>query len=115
MGQLVNIENLVLVSATCESGGKTLHEIKDCPRTSACPVWASIHRYPLSFAEAQQQVKKIAEDDRGTYVAMRKEASDALEADMRERYGDEDSGFDIGSSDVSIKVIEMYRFGEMEV
>jgi hypothetical protein len=66
-----------------------------------------------TFAEAQAEVKEIAENDRGTYIAMRHEASLALEAEARDY--PEDYGFDIGSSDVSIKVIEMFRCGEMEV
>lgn len=68
----------------------------------------------MTFAEAQAEVRKIAENDRDTYIAMRKEATDALVAELRDWLG-EDHGQDIGSSDVSIKVIEMYRFGELEV
>jgi hypothetical protein len=114
MGQLIDTTNLRIVRAVCAAGGVELHETKDCPRDRSCPVYASLWRLPLSFEQARQEIDRIRERDHGTYVAMRKEASDALEADMREWHG-EDHGFDIGSSDVSIKVIEMYRFGEMEV
>lgn len=67
----------------------------------------------MEYDEAKALVKKIAETDRDTYIAMRHEASLALEADAADY--PEDYGFDIGSSDVSIRVIEMVRYGEMEV
>ena len=68
----------------------------------------------MDYDEAKALVKNIAETDRDTYIAMRKEASDALEAEARE-YPEEHGDGDIGSSDVSIRVIEMVRYGEMEV
>lgn len=68
----------------------------------------------MTFAEAQAEVKQISENDRDRYIAMRNEARLALEADVRD-YPDFYEGGDIGTSDVSIKMIEMVRFGEMEV
>lgn len=114
MTQLVDPRSLRLVSAVCSSGGVALHSQSDCPRDRTCPVYASFHRLPLTFAEAKEEIGRLMERDRATYIAMRREASLALEADMHEMYG-EDSGYDIGSSDVSIRVIDMYRYGEMEV
>ena len=67
----------------------------------------------MEYDEAKALVKKIAETDRDMYIAMRREASLALEAEARDY--PEDYGFDIGSSDVSCRVIEMVRYGEMEV
>lgn len=114
MGQLVNIDNLRIVSAVCSSGGATLHNQVDCPRDRTCPVYASFHRIPLTFAEAKEEIDRIVKRDRGLYTTMRHEARQALEADYND-YPEFYEGADIGSSDVSIKVIEMYRFGEMEV
>lgn len=68
----------------------------------------------MTFAEAQAEVQQICQTDKDRYIAMRQEARLALEADVRD-YPDFYEGGDIGSSDVSIKMIEMVRFGEMEV
>ncbi len=67
----------------------------------------------MSYEDAKAAVKKIAETDPDTYFLMRHEATSAIEgemADYPEFFGDE-----IGSSDVSIKVITMFQYGEMEV
>jgi hypothetical protein len=67
----------------------------------------------MTFEQAREEIAAIREADPATYTAMRKEASDSLQAEADEY--PEDYGFDIGSSDVSCRVIEMYRCGEMEV
>lgn len=67
-----------------------------------------------TYDQARDEVRAIRLRCPGTYTTMRHEAAQDLEAQMRERYG-EDHGEGIGSSDVSIHVIEMYRTGELEV
>ena len=67
----------------------------------------------ISFEQARREIAAIREADPGRYTTMRHEARLDLEAEAREY--PEDYGFDIGSSDVSIQVIEMFRCGEMEV
>lgn len=114
MGQLVDPSKLVIVRATHESGGVTLHEADDCPRTGDCPVYRSFHPLPLTWEQAKEEIDRIRELNPATYTAMRHEATNELVAELRDWLG-EDHGQDIGTSDVSIKVINMYRFGEMEV
>jgi len=67
-----------------------------------------------TFEEVQQEVRELHERDLERYIELRREASKDLERELIEWLG-EDHGQGIGTSDVSIHLIEMIRCGELKI